>query len=492
MSFPDDGFFHALQQAPDDDILRLVYADFLDDRGDEASAAHADLIRVQVKLAALPPNAADAVELTTRQDALLARWQRDWLGDGAEHLDRWTFRRGMVEGVVADAGDFLEHAEEWFGQWPTLTVAKLTGADGLLPELAASPWLAHLRGLDLSDNHIGPAALESLTASRYVSLLQGLDLSDNPIGPRGAVLLSSARSLQELTEVHLARCGLWYEGLLALLGSSIRRAPHWRRLDLAGNGLNRLGLVRLEESSLLGHLEALDLADNPLGDNGATVLADSANAAGLVDLGLCNTETGDTEVSALAASRNLVRLRSLDLRGHGCWQQWDRRGLDIGGIADLAKAPLLGHLRRLLLAQPGRCNGWTAQVLRPVRTPVHRERVRDGWMVNVLRESRHLVPSLLVECDLEELWWLGDPSQRERLPADFYAVSDWLNAFPELLDSIEKHQAAALRLRYGVDENPRSLKEIGDRLGFPLERVREIESAAVAKLRRLRSALPFE
>src|SRR5262249_14294721 len=150
-----------------------------------------------------------------------------------------------VEAVQADASDFLDHAEGWFAEWPTLAVAKLTEAGDFLPELAASPWLAHLRGLDLSNNDIDACALAHLTASRFVCLLQALDLSDNPIGPRGAALLAGARSLEELTELHLARCGLWHEGLLALLGTPGRGQPHYRRLDLSGNGLIRLGLVRL-------------------------------------------------------------------------------------------------------------------------------------------------------------------------------------------------------------------------------------------------------
>ena len=118
MTSRDDGFFHALQQEPNDDALRLVYSDYLEDRGDDASLARAELIRVQVELAALVPldrRAAErAIELTARQDDLLARWERVWLGDWAELLDGWAFRRGFVEAVQADASVFLEHAPDWF------------------------------------------------------------------------------------------------------------------------------------------------------------------------------------------------------------------------------------------------------------------------------------------------------------------------------------------------------------------------------------------
>ena len=52
------------------------------------------------------------------------------------------------------------------------------------------------------------------------------------------------------------------------------------------------------------------------------------------------------------------------------------------------------------------------------------ERSRDWWTVSLLRTSRYLIPSQLSECDLEELWWLGDTRNRERLPFDFYLVTD--------------------------------------------------------------------
>lgn len=52
-------------------------------------------------------------------------------------------------------------------------------------------------------------------------------------------------------------------------------------------------------------------------------------------------------------------------------------------------------------------------VARPPRRPTV---VPDWWMAHTLRKSPYLRPSGLVECDLEELWWLGD-TRRERVPS---------------------------------------------------------------------------
>ena len=151
MTVLDEGFFHALQQDPTDDATRLVYADFLEEYGGAADAAHADLIRVQVELAAchalLPARgrAGGRADPAARRSA--RRRQRAWLGDWAGVLDGWAFRRGFVEAVRADASVFLEHAPAWFA-----TVAdaergeKSRGAGGHLPELASSPWLATFAG----------------------------------------------------------------------------------------------------------------------------------------------------------------------------------------------------------------------------------------------------------------------------------------------------------------------------------------------------------
>ena len=419
-----DAFFHALQQDPHDDALRLVYADFLEDHGDDAAAARAELMRLQVALANLSPRDPRSVEMAARQDELIACWEHHWLGEWGDVLDGWTFRRGLVEAVRTDASVFLEHAEEWFAEWPTLAVAKLTRAGGHVEELAASSWLAHLRGLDLSDNGLDPTTLAHLMSSRYVSLLQALDLSDNPLGPTGAEALAFARSADELRELHLARCELWGRGLEALLGGGLRNV---RRLDLSDNRLCRRDVVGLVNSGMGRGLTSLDLSSNPLGydGDGVSALADSPSAAGLVDLGLSGIWMGDAALSALAGSPHLGCLRSLDLRGHGCSCQIARDEVERSGIAALARSPLLGQLTRLFVMTPAGRNGWAADVMSAVRPPRRPVVYRGEWVANLLRSSRYLVPSQLLECDLEELWWLGDTRGRERLPALWPDPAHW-------------------------------------------------------------------
>src|SRR5438270_762906 len=100
MSHEDEGraFLEAIREAPDDDVPRLVYADWLDDHGD---AARAEFVRVQCQLARLPSEDERRAELEKRERESLAANRDAWLGPLAKVLrhDQCTFRRGFPEGL---------------------------------------------------------------------------------------------------------------------------------------------------------------------------------------------------------------------------------------------------------------------------------------------------------------------------------------------------------------------------------------------------------
>ena len=80
-----EALLRAILDAPEDDAPRLVYADWLDEHGDDARAA---FIRAQVELARLAPDDPNRTRIVQTERTLLnanrAAWT-DWLPD-------WVYR----------------------------------------------------------------------------------------------------------------------------------------------------------------------------------------------------------------------------------------------------------------------------------------------------------------------------------------------------------------------------------------------------------------
>jgi uncharacterized protein (TIGR02996 family) len=307
----EQAFLTAIAASPDDNALRLVLSDWLEENG---HTERAELIRVQIALADPPEDLAEYRALRAREAALLAWHEKKVIGPLKKLGVRgWRVRRGLVDWVLMSVRRFVEHGEQVLARVPVQLV-KLTGVRQHAGALAACSALARLRGLDLSGNGLGETHLRALL-SPSLSGLQQLDLSDNPLGPGGVAALAGSPHLAGLRRLALRDVGMDYEGAAALAGD----AP----------------------SVKLANLVALDLRRNVIYEEGVTALAYAPHLAGLTELSLSSLWGKDAE--PLNESRYLRNLTVLRISGQDFSE----------GIGCLLCSPFTRQLRVLELSETG-------------------------------------------------------------------------------------------------------------------------------------------
>jgi uncharacterized protein (TIGR02996 family) len=303
-----EGFLRAIFDEPDDDVHRLVYADWLDEHGDPRG----EFIRAQVRVAALPQGDPRRAEPEARAGELLRRHHDAWdqpLLDAAGYDPRaggllgmlgavarlfrapWPkpplylrdYRRGFVEVIHVDMGKFVERAAALFDVAPIRDVYfELVSAR--LTDLAALPQLARVRGLHFIYTQIREDALVELFASPHLTGLRTLDLPGNVLSEQALRLLGVSSCARRLTALNLSNCDVSERGVLALA-----------------------------EAPALAALAELDLSLNPVGDGGAASLAASPHLQSLTSLNLAATLVGEDGALALARSPHLGKLKELNL-----------------------------------------------------------------------------------------------------------------------------------------------------------------------------------
>lgn len=103
----------------------------------------------------------------------------------------------------------------------------------------------------------------------------------------------------------------------------------------------------------------------------------------------------------------------------------------------------------------------------------------------IIRKAIRIYNSTPQTDQAEAGWSLGEMVMDERLksPEEELVEHDALKHVMEMLETMDQREATVLRMRFGLDEmQPHTLKEIGERLGLTRERVRQIETEALAKL----------
>src|SRR5439155_14343361 len=100
-----DDFLSAILDDPDDDVPRLVFADWLEERGD----VRGEFIRRQCELEQLAEDDPARAEHESRCQVLQSVYKSAWVGSLLPLVHNWRFRRGFVDWVQVSSRNFLAH-----------------------------------------------------------------------------------------------------------------------------------------------------------------------------------------------------------------------------------------------------------------------------------------------------------------------------------------------------------------------------------------------
>jgi uncharacterized protein (TIGR02996 family) len=348
-------FLDAIRANPDDDVSRLVYADWLDEHGD---AARADFIRTQVRLARLDEDDPARPELEQRERDLIAAHERGWLACLPEGVD-WSYRGGLIDqlefgrAVELDGLTERDGLAELLRQHPVreLSFGFVSGLGCLsqpglaefvtglnfrarlerehataIARLLQSKALVRLTSLKLGGPFLDDDFLGALASSPVLPQLHTLHLIDSSASPSTVADLFRSWRLPRLSELWLGdRCG---SGELLSVLTEAEHAERWARLGLIGPTPPSAGdVMRLERCSNLRELRLSELR------------APLPALPALERLGL--EEDGASSLRMLIHSECLDRLRRLDL--YFQFRPEDRHADDLGAVLNCLGQPAL-HL----------------------------------------------------------------------------------------------------------------------------------------------------
>ena len=169
-----EAFLQRIRAFPDDDAPRLIFADWLDERGEPRGA----FIRVQLALARLDDEPAGQIDrqatrarLMEIEQNLLEEHRQEWIapfrGIGSGH----KFRRGFVEEVNVSAKDLIRRAHELFDTGPIRHIWLLDVGSNLAAALQCH-YLSRLNALTVHAQHTGEALARAVARSPYLTGLK--------------------------------------------------------------------------------------------------------------------------------------------------------------------------------------------------------------------------------------------------------------------------------------------------------------------------------
>lgn len=378
----DSGFLQDVQQDPDNDAPRLIYADWLEENG---NSERAELIRLQCERAH-PDREIDAL------CRYLARWSKNrnvkemsaddrnyydllhaWLQDEnaslpaptaeekkllKSHQKKWIgklpfvveFHRGFPEMLSLSVRDYLEHVDALERISPVQSI-RITSFDpvdedqrenlgeeehyelevGQVQQLAECPLLERWVELEI-DACPGYDNYEALLCSPHLVNLRRLIAPGNEIGAGVSEVAQKTFSSLEWLDLYDS--------------------------DSAGGRPSDDDFIEIVTSPHLAQLRYFNFGTNNAGDEGFRALAESTTMKNLRSLNVTGNYVGAKGIIALAESENLPAFRHLDF---SC--QFAEDAPNDETIEALIRGPLLPQLTFLSMDQNPFTDGGIARLV---------------------------------------------------------------------------------------------------------------------------------
>lgn len=321
----------AVCAAPDDDLPRLVFADYLDEQGDAADADRAAFIRAQCEQGGVPWMSKRWREIDRTAEGLRAKHRKAWPASVARlgvMLPHW--RRGFIESVQVHAKRFTrESGRRLLDSEPVreIRLINLRAAGGLgVAEFVNHRIVSRLRGLDFGTTELEGHEVEAVAAAGWGTLagLQALTLrwAVGADGARGLPRL--LRSLPRLTTLapefrYPSRDSSQQSAALAGAVAAASGEPAFARLEnLTLSGAAARAVITLGHSPHLGGLKRLHLSDCEVTPEAVADLARAQSLTALEVLDLSGNESlTDADVRSLAGAAFAPTLKVLVVRRCG-------------------------------------------------------------------------------------------------------------------------------------------------------------------------------
>src|SRR5262245_56631511 len=169
MNTEQQALLRTILENPDDDAPRLVYADWLEERGDADNTSRAQFIRMQVALAATESDRLNETSPEYQRLRVLAndRWTPQWLRE-----PEWqTWRRGFIQEVMCDITDWVEHMDGLLAEHP---IRRVTPLGQVGPDHVTMFEMLKERGIEVDLSHATYSMLLHFALAGMEAALRGM------------------------------------------------------------------------------------------------------------------------------------------------------------------------------------------------------------------------------------------------------------------------------------------------------------------------------